>query len=114
MSEHPQKPHPGRRNLIKLAGASLLLSVTPVARAALNRNPGVLAVRVWPADDYTRVTIELGAPLKFSHFIVKDPERLVVDLFIDWLAAILEIRERYAEEAADVQFRPALAESGAC
>jgi N-acetylmuramoyl-L-alanine amidase len=26
------------------------------------------------------VTIELGAPLKFSHFIVKDPERLVVDL----------------------------------
>ncbi len=80
MSEHPQKPHPGRRRLIKLAGASLLLSVTPVANAALNRNAGVLAVRVWPAADYTRVTIELGAPLKFSHFIVKDPERLVVDL----------------------------------
>ncbi len=80
MSEHPQKPHSGRRRLIKLAGASLLLSVTPVASAVLNRNAGVLAVRVWPADDYTRVTIELGAPLKFSHFIVKDPERLVVDL----------------------------------
>lgn len=80
MSEYPQKPLPGRRSLIKLAGASLLLSVTPVSRAALNRTAGVLAVRVWPADDYTRVTIELGAPLKFSHFIVKDPERLVVDL----------------------------------
>ncbi len=80
MSELPQKPHPGRRSLIKFAGASLLLSVTPVAKAALNRSAGVLAVRVWPAADYTRVTIELGAPLKFSHFIVKDPERLVVDL----------------------------------
>ena len=80
MSEFPQKPHPGRRSLIKFAGASLLLSVTPVAKAALNRSAGVLAVRVWPAADYTRVTIELGAPLKFSHFIVKDPERLVVDL----------------------------------
>ena len=57
----------------------MLLLVTPVG-AAVNRQPGVLAVRVWPAADYTRVTIELGAPLKFSHFTVKNPERLVVDL----------------------------------
>lgn len=79
MSDHPRKPHLPRRGLIKFAGASLLLLVTPVG-AAVNRQPGVLAVRVWPAADYTRVTIELGAPLKFSHFTVKNPERLVVDL----------------------------------
>ncbi|GHU31296.1 N-acetylmuramoyl-L-alanine amidase [Betaproteobacteria bacterium] len=54
--------------------------VTPFGKAAVNRQPGVLAVRVWPAADYTRVTIELGAPLRFSHFTVRDPERLVVDL----------------------------------
>ena len=90
MSECPQKPHPGRRSLIKFAGASLLLSVTPVANAALNRSAGVLAVRVWPAADYTRVTIELGAPLKFSHFIVKDPERLVVDLEGVEFSSVLE------------------------
>jgi N-acetylmuramoyl-L-alanine amidase len=35
---------------------------------------------VWPSADYTRVAIELGASLKFSHFMLKDPERLVVDL----------------------------------
>ena len=69
-----------RRRLIKFAGASLFLLVTPIGRAAVRRQPGVLAVRVWPAADYTRVTIELGAPLKFTHFTVKDPERLVVDL----------------------------------
>lgn len=80
MSDHARHPHFRRRGLIKLAGASLLLLVTPVGQAALGRQPGVLAVRVWPAADYTRVTIELGAPLKFTHFTVKNPERLVVDL----------------------------------
>ncbi|MFB0936144.1 MAG: N-acetylmuramoyl-L-alanine amidase [Propionivibrio sp.] len=81
MSEDPRKPpHPGRRGLIKLAGASLFLLATPVGRAAMARQSGVVAVRVWPAADYTRVTIELGAPLKFTYFTVKNPERLVVDL----------------------------------
>jgi N-acetylmuramoyl-L-alanine amidase len=79
MPEYPREPQLSRRRLIKLAGASFLLLTAPV-RAVVNRQPGVLAVRVWPAADYTRVTIELGAPLKFSHFTVKDPERLVVDL----------------------------------
>ena len=54
--------------------------VSPVARAAANRIPSVLAVRVWPAADYTRVAIEHDAPLKFTHFTVKNPERLVVDI----------------------------------
>jgi N-acetylmuramoyl-L-alanine amidase len=81
MSEYPCKPEFSRRRLIKLAGASLLLLVTPsIGKAAVNRQPGVRAVRVWPAADYTRVTIELDASLKFSHFTIKDPERLVVDL----------------------------------
>ncbi|GGY54431.1 N-acetylmuramoyl-L-alanine amidase [Pseudoduganella albidiflava] len=59
------------------AGGTLLLSVlAPLpARAAQ-----ILAVRVWPAEDYTRVTLENDAELKTSHFIVKDPERLVVDI----------------------------------
>ena len=80
MSDDSRKPHAGRRGLIKLAGASLFLLVTPVGRAAIARQSGVVAVRVWPAADYTRVTIELGAPLKFTYFTVKNPERLVVDL----------------------------------
>ncbi|MDR3299912.1 MAG: N-acetylmuramoyl-L-alanine amidase [Candidatus Accumulibacter sp.] len=80
MPEYPCEPCLSRRRLIKFAGASLLLLTTPVGRAAVNRQAGVRAVRVWPSTDYTRVTIELGAPLKFSHFTVKNPERLVVDL----------------------------------
>jgi N-acetylmuramoyl-L-alanine amidase len=42
----------------------------------------LLAVRAWPAADYTRLTLEHDGPLKFSHFMVRDasPVRLVVDI----------------------------------
>ena len=80
MSERSRQVVSGRRQLIKFAGASLLLLVSPAGRAAVDRTPGILAVRVWPAADYTRVAIEHSQPLKYSHFMVKDPERLVVDL----------------------------------
>lgn len=40
----------------------------------------MIAVRVWPAKDYTRVTLEHDNELKFSHFLVSDPQRLVVDI----------------------------------
>lgn len=76
-----RRAHPshGRRQLLKYAGASLLVSVTPLAGAAA-KLPSVLAVRVWPAADYTRVTLEHDAPLKFTHFTVENPDRLVVDI----------------------------------
>ena len=80
MSERPANLLARRRELIKYAGASLLLVVSPFGRAATDRSSGVLAVRVWPAADYTRVAIEHKAPLKFTHFTVKNPDRLVVDL----------------------------------
>ena len=37
-------------------------------------------MRIWPAEDYTRVTLEHDAPLKFNHFTVEGPDRLVVDI----------------------------------
>lgn len=80
MSERVQELLAGRRRLIKLAGASLFLTVTQRSSAASNRSTGILAVRIWPAADYTRVAIEYGAALKYTHFMVKNPERLVVDL----------------------------------
>ncbi|MCW5606234.1 MAG: AMIN domain-containing protein, partial [Burkholderiales bacterium] len=66
-----------RRELLKFAGASLALLVSPVGRAAA---ASLVAVRIWPADEYTRVTLEGSTELKFSHMLVQNPERLVVDL----------------------------------
>ncbi|OHC71298.1 MAG: N-acetylmuramoyl-L-alanine amidase [Rhodocyclales bacterium GWA2_65_20] len=70
-----------RRDILRFAAAGLTLLVTRVADVyAATAAPSVLGVRVWPAPDYTRVTLEYDQPLKFSHLLVKDPERLVVDL----------------------------------
>jgi len=66
-----------RRDFLQLASVALLFSVSPLAQAA---PAGVVAVRVWPARAYTRVTIEATAPLKFNHFSLDNPDRLVVDL----------------------------------
>ena len=42
--------------------------------------PTLLAVRVWPAEDYTRVTLEHDQPLRFSQQMLKSPDRLVLDI----------------------------------
>jgi N-acetylmuramoyl-L-alanine amidase len=66
-----------RRRTVLKAGGTLLVSVfAPVSAHAAQ----ILAVRVWPAEDYTRVTLENDTNLKTDHFIIKDPERLVVDI----------------------------------
>jgi N-acetylmuramoyl-L-alanine amidase len=68
-----------RRGLIQAAGGTLVLALTSLQIA---RGATLLAVRVWPASDYTRLTLEHDAPLKFSHFIVREtpPLRMVVDI----------------------------------
>lgn len=65
-----------RREFLRIAGASFLALASPAGRAATS----LIAVRVWPAKDYTRVTLEYSQPIRFSHLMVPDPERLVVDL----------------------------------
>jgi len=71
----------GRRDFLHAAAAGLILLVTPRAfGAALPSLPTLLAVRVWPAPDYTRVTLEHDHPLAFKHLLLKDPDRLVLDI----------------------------------
>ena len=71
-----------RRDVLRFASASLTLLVIPVAWGATA--PTLLGVRVWPASDYTRVTLEyntpLSQPLKFTQLLLKDPDRLVLDI----------------------------------
>ncbi|MCO4890153.1 N-acetylmuramoyl-L-alanine amidase [Cupriavidus sp. WGtm5] len=56
---------------------------------------GIVAVRVWPAEDYTRVTIESDTPLAAVHQMIRDPDRLVVD--IDGLDLSPTLRELVAK-----------------
>ncbi|WP_375782159.1 N-acetylmuramoyl-L-alanine amidase AmiC [Escherichia coli] len=66
-----------RRRLLQGAGAMWLLSVSQVSLAAVSQ---VVAVRVWPASSYTRVTVESNRQLKYKQFALSNPERVVVDI----------------------------------
>ena len=98
-----------RRTVLK-AGGTLLLSVfAPMSAMAAQ----ILAVRVWPAEDYTRVTLENDSILKATHFIVKDPERLVVDIeglelnpTLKGLVAKIQSNDPYIKQVRVGQNRP--------
>ncbi|MFO1220500.1 MAG: N-acetylmuramoyl-L-alanine amidase [Burkholderiaceae bacterium] len=66
-----------RRHAIGHGGALVLaFGAHTAARAA-----SIVAVRVWPAAEYTRVTIESDEPLAARHFQITDgPPRMVVDI----------------------------------
>jgi N-acetylmuramoyl-L-alanine amidase len=59
----------------KLALLALLLAVGGAAAA-----DRVSAVRIWPAQEYTRITIEADRPIRHELLLVKNPGRLVLDL----------------------------------
>ena len=98
-----------RRALIKAGGTLLIAVMAPLpARAAQ-----ILAVRVWPAADYTRVTLENDSDLKATHFVVKDPERLVVDVegidlngALKSLVAKIQSNDPYIRQVRVGQSRP--------
>jgi N-acetylmuramoyl-L-alanine amidase len=64
-----------RRNLLQAGSVVLLLGRQHIAHGAT-----IVAVRVWPAPDYTRVTIESDRPLAAKQFFVDQPPRLAVDI----------------------------------
>jgi N-acetylmuramoyl-L-alanine amidase len=69
-------PHGASRR----AFMSLPLLLSPLFAANAYAATKISGTRVWPADEYTRVTFESAAALKFQYFFVKDPERLVLDI----------------------------------
>ena len=63
---YPTPSSPGRRRLLKTGSLVLLIGAQQIAHGA-----GIVAVRIWPAEDYSRVTIESDttpAGLAVSHF----------------------------------------------
>ncbi|MDZ4186938.1 MAG: N-acetylmuramoyl-L-alanine amidase [Hydrogenophaga sp.] len=76
-----------RRTLISTGTLVLLLGTQHIAHGA-----SVVAVRLWPAEDYTRVTIESDGVLKVRQTITSDPTQLAVDLEgIDLVAGLREL-----------------------
>ena len=76
----------------------------------------VAAVRVWPAPDYTRFTIETHGKVEFSVFALENPDRLVIDLQetelegeLKQLPAKLAADDAFVSSARVGQFKPGVA-----
>lgn len=65
-----------KRALIRLACYSTLLLVVSEAHAQSK----IIAARIWPGPEYTRLTIESDAPVAHKLFAIKQPDRVVLDL----------------------------------
>jgi N-acetylmuramoyl-L-alanine amidase len=88
----------GRRAALRQMGALALgLGAADIAVGAT-----ILAVRVWPAQDYTRVTIESDQPLVARQSIADYPPRLVID--IDGLELSPALRELVGKVRRDDPF----------
>ena len=85
---------PNRRQALQLGSVVLLLGVQHIARGAT-----ILAVRVWPSKDYTRLTIESDGEIKARQFFIADPPRLAVD--IEGIDLIPALRELVAKVKSD-------------
>ncbi|MES2099663.1 MAG: N-acetylmuramoyl-L-alanine amidase [Pseudomonadota bacterium] len=91
------KPMHRRAALKSMGSVVLLLGSADIAFGA-----SIVAVRVWPAADYTRVTIESDQPLAQKHFLAENPSRLVID--IDGLELSPALRDLVGKVRADDPF----------
>src|SRR4029453_9263011 len=86
-----------RRDVLRHGTLVLLLGTQQIARGAT-----IVAVRVWPAPEYSRVTIESDAKLNSTQVALTNPPRLAVD--IEGLDLSPELRELVAKVRADDPF----------
>jgi N-acetylmuramoyl-L-alanine amidase len=90
---------PSRSALASWRSLALLLALS-IAPAQAQ----VLSTRIWPAKDYTRLTLESKEEINYTIFGLKDPERLVLDLETGELSpALAELDGKVAADDPYVQ-----------
>ncbi len=73
----------------------------------------ISSVRVWPAQEYTRLTLESNQPISYKQFTIKNPERLVIDLdeveingILSELTAKIASNDPYIKSVRVGRFKP--------
>src|SRR3989338_1390192 len=73
----------------------------------------VSSARVWPAQDYTRLTLESKQAISHNMFTVSNPERLVIDLedvelgdTLNELAKLINNNDPYITSLRVGRFKP--------
>lgn len=54
-----------------------LVACIGIAQAGTN---SITATRVWPAQDYTRITLEANSAMTYKMSVIKNPDRIVIDI----------------------------------
>ena len=90
----------------------LFIAVLLVSSGAQALNT-ITAARVWPAQDYTRIAMESTAPIKYQLLILKNPDRLVLDIEDVELTSVLKTlsdkiiaNDPYIKQVRAGQFKP--------
>ena len=96
------------KRITKLVPFFLLLWL-PHVQAAITIN----SVRIWPAQDYTRLTLESKQEIRYNQFMLKNPRRLVIDLeqvelsgSLDGLASKVGSDDPYIQSIRAALFKP--------
>lgn len=71
---------------IRILTAIFLFALSAASHAAT----AVSAARIWPAEDYTRITLESDQPIAHEMIMLRNPDRLVLDLENAELGAVLK------------------------
>ncbi len=89
--------------------ALLCLLWLPHAQAAI----AISSARIWPAQEYTRLTLESAQPIRHNLFTLQNPERLVIDLEeVEISGALNEVADKignadpYIQSARVGRFKP--------
>jgi N-acetylmuramoyl-L-alanine amidase len=84
----------GKPRLAQICSKLIVLGCALAAGSA-GAAERIAAVRVWPAQDYTRITIEADHPIRHELLLVKNPDRLVLDLEdVDFASVQREIADK--------------------
>ncbi len=62
------------RSTVGMGALVLMFGSAAIAETTIS------AARVWPAAEYTRITLESATPIQYSLSILKTPDRVVIDL----------------------------------
>jgi len=78
-----------RRSALQFLGSTLVLTLGP---QQLAWGASIVAVRLWPAPDYTRITLESDQALRATPLYIAEPPRLALDLEgLELLPALQEL-----------------------
>jgi N-acetylmuramoyl-L-alanine amidase len=91
----------------------LILLLTESELAGANTSAKLIGVRIWPSEDYTRITLESDQVLPISHQLLSGPDRLVVDIeglqlnpTLKDLVAKVKPNDPYVSQIRVGQFQP--------